>query len=156
MNNVLFGNENFGYYETIGGGSGAGPDFSGVDAVHQHMTNTRITDPEVLEFRYPVRLDTFAIRLQSGGQGRWPGGNGIIRHFTFLAPLSLTVLTQHRQVAPYGLAGGQPGKVGRQWIVRADGSEEILNGVDEAEMQTGDQFFIHTPGGGGYGAETGY
>ncbi|WKN43882.1 hydantoinase B/oxoprolinase family protein [Tunicatimonas pelagia] len=154
MNNVLFGNEQFGYYETIGGGSGAGNGFAGANAVHQHMTNTRITDPEVLEFRYPVRLDEFSVRPQSGGVGKWSGGNGIIRKFTFLAPLSLTVLTQHRNTAPYGMAGGQSGKVGRQWIIRKDGSEEILMNVDEAEMQAGDQFIIHTPGGGGYGMAT--
>ncbi len=154
MNNVLFGNEQFGYYETIGGGSGAGSGFGGADAVHQHMTNTRITDPEVLEFRYPVRLDEFSIRPHSGGGGKWSGGNGIVRKFTFLAPLSLTVLTQHRNVAPYGMAGGQPGKVGRQWIVRKDGTKETLMNVGEAEMQAGDQFIIHTPGGGGYGSDT--
>ncbi len=153
MNNVLFGNEQFGYYETIGGGSGAGSGFKGTDAVHQHMTNTRITDPEVLEFRYPIRLDEFSIRPQSGGAGKWSGGNGIIRKFTFLAPLSLTVLTQHRNVAPYGMAGGQPGKAGRQWIIRKDGTEKILMNVGEAEMQVGDQFVIQTPGGGGYGTD---
>ncbi|MEQ9441066.1 MAG: hydantoinase B/oxoprolinase family protein [Cyclobacteriaceae bacterium] len=151
MNNVLFGNEHFGYYETIGGGTGAGPEFSGTHAIHQHMTNTRITDPEVLEFRYPVRLDEFSVRAHSGGTGRWCGGNGIVRKLTFLSPVSLTVLTQHRQVAPYGLQGGQPGKIGKQWIIRKDGSEEPLQGIDQAEMKVGDQFIILTPGGGGFG-----
>ncbi|MEM6842388.1 MAG: hydantoinase B/oxoprolinase family protein [Bacteroidota bacterium] len=154
MNNVLFGNEQFGYYETIGGGSGAGDGFAGANAVHQHMTNTRITDPEVLEFRYPVRLEEFSVRPDSGGSGKWQGGNGIIRKFTFLAPLSLTVLTQHRKVAPYGMASGEAGEVGRQWIVRKDGSQQILNGIDQAEVEAGDQFIIHTPGGGGYGLAT--
>ncbi|MEM9528062.1 MAG: hydantoinase B/oxoprolinase family protein, partial [Bacteroidota bacterium] len=154
MNNVLFGNEQFGYYETIGGGSGASSEFIGADAVHQHMTNTRITDLEVLEFRYPVRLDEFSVRKNSGGDGKWPGGDGIIRKFTFLAPLSLTVLTQHRRVAPYGLEGGQPGKTGEQWLVRENGLKEDLQGIDQAEMQAGDQFIIHTPGGGGYGSSS--
>ncbi|MGD1894457.1 MAG: hydantoinase B/oxoprolinase family protein [Cyclobacteriaceae bacterium] len=151
MNNVLFGNDEFGYYETIGGGTGAGPGFAGANAVHQHMTNTRITDPEVLEFRYPVRLNEFSVHSQSGGDGRWKGGNGIIRHFTFLAPIALTVLTQHRKKVPYGLEGGEPGKVGEQWIIRNDGKQELVAGIDQAEMQTGDQFIIYTPGGGGYG-----
>jgi 5-oxoprolinase (ATP-hydrolysing) len=155
MNNVLFGNDEFGYYETIGGGTGAGPGFAGADAVHQHMTNTRITDPEVLEFRYPVRLNEFSVRSQSGGNGRWKGGDGITRHFTFLAPVALTVLTQHREEAPYGLEGGEPGKVGGQWIIRKDGKQEAVAGIDQAEMQTGDQFIIHTPGGGGYGTPSG-
>ncbi|MEM8967893.1 MAG: hydantoinase B/oxoprolinase family protein [Bacteroidota bacterium] len=151
MNNVLFGNEQFGYYETIGGGSGAGDGFAGADAVHQHMTNTRITDPEVLEFRYPVRLEEFSVRPNSGGNGKWQGGNGIVRKFTFLAPLSLTVLTQHRKVAPYGMVGGEAGEIGRQWIIRNNGSQKTLNGIDQAEVEVGDQFIIHTPGGGGYG-----
>lgn len=155
MNNVLFGNEQFGYYETIGGGTGAGPDFSGTDAVHQHMTNTRITDPEVLEFRYPVRLDEFSVREHSGGSGQWTGGNGIIRKLTFLAPVSLTVLTQHRSVRPYGLEGGAPGKTGKQWIICSNGTEESLEGIDQAEMMKGDQFIIHTPGGGGFGTSPG-
>ena len=151
MNNLLFGNDRFGYYETIGGGAGAGPDFCGADAVHQHMTNTRITDPEVLEFRYPVRLNCFAIRSGSGGAGRRPGGNGIVRQLTFLEPVSLTVLTQHRKQAPYSLAGGQPGQTGKQYIIRQDGTTEPLAGIDQAEMQTGDAIIIETPGGGGYG-----
>ena len=153
MNNLLFGNERFGYYETIGGGSGAGPDFHGAEAVHQHMTNTRITDPEVLEFRYPVRLDRFGVRAHSGGEGRWRGGNGIVRQLTFLEPVSLTLLSQHRKQAPYGLAGGQPGQTGCQYIVRQDGSREPLSGMGQAEMQPGDTIVVETPGGGGYGKE---
>ncbi len=151
MNNLLFGNDRFGYYETIGGGTGAGPDFHGADAVHQHMTNTRITDPEVLEFRYPVRLDRFAIRFGSGGAGRWHGGRGIVRQLTFLEPVSLTVLTQHRIPAPYGLAGGNPGQTGRQYVIRQDGTIEALAGIDQAHLQAGDAVVMETPGGGGYG-----
>lgn len=151
MNNLLFGNERFGYYETIGGGTGAGPDFPGTDAVHQHMTNTRITDPEVLELRYPVRLDRFAVRAGSGGVGRYCGGHGIIRQLTFLEPVSLTLIAQHRTQAPYGLAGGRPGQVGQQRIIRRDGTTESLDGTARAEMQPGDAVVIETPGGGGYG-----
>lgn len=151
MNNLLFGNDHFGYYETIGGGTGAGPGFHGADAVHQHMTNTRITDPEVLEFRYPVRLERFAVRPDSGGTGQWRGGRGILRQLTFLEPVSLTLLSQHRQQAPYGLAGGQPGQPGNQYIIRRDGTQEPLAGMDQADMQGGDTIVIETPGGGGYG-----
>jgi 5-oxoprolinase (ATP-hydrolysing) len=152
MNNLLFGNDHFGYYETIGGGSGAGPGFHGADAVHQHMTNTRITDPEVLEFRYPVRLDTFSIRRGSGGKGRWPGGDGIFRQITFLEKVSLTLLTQHRRIPPYGLAGGLPGREGRQYILQKDNSILTLQGIDQAELEPGDAVVIETPGGGGYGS----
>ncbi len=153
MNNLLFGNEWFGYYETICGGTGAGPGFDGCDAVHQHMTNTRITDPEVLEFRYPVRLERFSIRVGSGGAGKWRGGNGIIREICFLEPVSLTILSQHRVVAPYGLAGGKPGKKGRQWIIRKDGSRVPLLGIDGKEMQKGDTIVLESPGGGGFGPD---
>ncbi len=152
MNNLLFGNETFGYYETIGGGTGAGPGFHGAHAVHQHMTNTRITDPEILELRYPVRLERFAIRRGSGGMGKWNGGDGIIRELRFLEPVSLTVLTQHREVAPYGLEGGGPGKKGRQSILKADGYEIALKGIDEAELAVGDMIVMETPGGGGWGS----
>ena len=109
MNNVLFGNERFGYYETVCGGSGAGPGFDGTDAVHTHMTNTRITDPEIAEHRYPVRLERFAIRTGSGGAGRHRGGDGAVREMTFLEPVELSILSQHRSVAPFGLEGGEPG-----------------------------------------------
>ncbi|HEX8530171.1 MAG TPA: hydantoinase B/oxoprolinase family protein, partial [Cytophagales bacterium] len=151
MNNVVFGNESFGYYETIGGGTGAGPGFDGASAVHQHMTNTRITDPEVMELRYPVRLERFAVRQGSGGAGQWRGGDGILRDIRFLEPVSLTVLAEHRRTAPYGLAGGAPGQPGRQMIIRADGTVEPLDGSGGAEMRAGDRVVIETPGGGGYG-----
>ncbi len=153
MNNVLFGNDSFGYYETIGGGTGAGPTFKGCDAVHHHMTNTAGTDPEVLEHRYPVKLDRYEIRNQSGGNGKYRGGNGITRELTFLAPISLSVLTQHRKEFPYGLHGGKPGKTGEQYIIRKNGSRESLKSIDGAELESGDRFIIHTPGGGGYGRE---
>ncbi|WP_017732473.1 hydantoinase B/oxoprolinase family protein [Nafulsella turpanensis] len=151
MNNLLFGNEHFGYYETIGGGSGAGPGFKGADSVHQHMTNTRITDPEILEFRYPVQLEAFKIRKGSGGKGKWAGGNGIYRQIRFKEAVQLSVLTQHRQVAPYGADGGGEGAVGRQYILRANGSCEELQGIDGADMAAGDAVVMETPGGGGYG-----
>ncbi|MDZ7690567.1 MAG: hydantoinase B/oxoprolinase family protein [Balneolaceae bacterium] len=150
MNNVLFGNESFGYYETIGGGTGAGPDFHGSDAVHHHMTNTAGTDPEILEQRYPVRLDQYAIRRESGGQGKFNGGNGIQRKLTFLEPVSLSLLTQHRVEAPYGLKGGEPSAKGKQWIIRKDGTKQPLSSIDGAELDEGDQFIILTPGGGGF------
>lgn len=151
MNNVLFGNDSFGYYETIGGGTGAGPNFGGSDAVHHHMTNTAGTDPEILEQRYPVRLDRYAVRKNSGGSGKFEGGNGIQRIMTFLEPVRLSVLTQHRVEVPYGLEGGDPGKKGKQWITRTNGRDEELTSIDGAELETGDQFKILTPGGGGYG-----
>ena len=151
MNNVLFGNASFGYYETICGGAGAGPGFHGASAVHCHMTNTRITDPEILEHRYPVRVDRFAIRRGSGGAGRWRGGDGAVRELTFLAPVSLSVLGQHRTVAPYGLEGGSPGATGRQRVVRASGETVALASIDSCEMGPGDRFVLETPGGGGYG-----
>ncbi|MEK7799026.1 MAG: hydantoinase B/oxoprolinase family protein, partial [Acidobacteriota bacterium] len=151
MNNVLFGNPSFGYYETIGGGCGAGPGYHGASAVHSHMTNTRITDPEVLEHRYPVRVERFAIRRGSGGAGRWRGGDGAVRELTFLAPVSLSVLGQHRTVAPYGLDGGSPGAPGRQRVVRAGGEVVALASIDSCEVGPGDRCVVETPGGGGYG-----
>ena len=151
MNNLLFGNQKFGFYETIAGGTGAGKGFDGASAVHQHMTNTRITDPEIMEFRYPVRLEKMAIRKNSGGKGKWKGGDGIIRVITFLEKVSLTTLSQHRNVAPYGLKGGENGKMGNQYIVRKGGQKEKLGGIDGKEMFPGDTVFILTPGGGGYG-----
>jgi 5-oxoprolinase (ATP-hydrolysing) len=151
MNNLLFGNEHFGYYETIGGGTGAGDGFDGCDAVHQHMTNTRITDAEVLELRYPVRLERFEIRENSGGNGKWKGGSGMIRELTFLEKVSLSILTQHRKIAPYGLEGGNNGKVGRQFMIRKNGEIEELRGIDKREMEAGDRIVIETPGGGGFG-----
>ena len=151
MNNVLFGNRSFGYYETIGGGCGAGPGFHGASAVHSHMTNTRITDPEVLEHRYPVRVERFAIRRGSGGAGLWRGGDGAVRELTFLEPVSLSVLGQHRTVAPYGLEGGSPGAPGRQRVVRAGGEVVELEPIDSCEVGPGDRLVVETPGGGGYG-----
>jgi len=152
MNNVLFGNENFGYYETVGGGSGGGNGFHGTDAVHHHMTNTRATDPEILEHRYPVRLNRYAIRKNSGGRGKWNGGNGIIREMQFLEPVNLTILSQHRNVEPYGLHGGNPGKKGRQKVVKTNSEIYDLDWSDSADLKPGDRFIIKTPGGGGYGS----
>jgi 5-oxoprolinase (ATP-hydrolysing) len=150
MNNFLFGNAQFGYYETIGGGVGAGNGFQGRSAVHQHMTNTRITDPEQLERKYPVRLLEFGIRHGSGGAGRWRGGNGIVRKLEFLAPLQVTLLGQHRRYAPYGMAGGHDGACGRH-LLFSNGSTSELPGVCSLEVQAGDILTIETPGGGGYG-----
>ncbi|MTI41304.1 hydantoinase B/oxoprolinase family protein [Fulvivirga lutimaris] len=152
MNNLLFGNSKFGYYETICGGTGAGQDFDGHDAIHQHMTNTKITDPEILEFRYPIRLDNFSVRKNSGGNGQFKGGDGISRTFTFLDNLTLTVLTQHRTESPYGLKGGGSGKTGRQFVVKKNATKVDLNYADQVNVQHGDQFTIETPGGGGYGS----
>jgi 5-oxoprolinase (ATP-hydrolysing) len=152
MNNVLFGNASFGYYETLAGGGGAGEGFAGISASQQHMTNTRITDPEILERRYPVRLRRFAIRRGSGGKGRWAGGDGLVRELEFLQPVELSVLTQHRVEAPYGLHGGQPGQRGRQWLVRVGGQTETLGGTAGASLQPGDRLIVETPGGGGYGS----
>jgi 5-oxoprolinase (ATP-hydrolysing) len=151
MNNVLFGNDRFGYYETVGGGVGAIAGSRGADAVHQHMTNTRITDPEILEFRYPVRLEKFAIRKGSGGLGKWNGGNGIERRIRFLEAVDLTLLSQHRVERPYGLEGGLAGEAGMQYIIRKNGNREKLSGIDGRRLEPGDQLVLLTPGGGGYG-----
>jgi 5-oxoprolinase (ATP-hydrolysing) len=152
MNNVTFGNERFGYYETICGGAGAGSDFAGADAVHTHMTNTRLTDPEVLENQYPVRLVRFAIRGGSGGAGKHRGGDGVFREIEFLEPLELSILSQRRTRQPYGLAGGRPGAAGRNRLFRAtsDAPEE-LPPVACARVRTGDRLVVETPGGGGWG-----
>ncbi len=152
MNNVLFGNESFGYYETVCGGAGAGEGFAGASAVHTHMTNTRITDPEILERRFPVRLERFAIRQGSGGAGRFAGGDGAVREIRFLAPLELSIVSQHRVEAPFGMHGGLPGQCGRQRLVRASGEVEELAGIDQASVQTGDLLVLETPGGGGWGS----
>ena len=152
MNNLLFGDERFGYYETIGGGVGAGEGFHGRSAVHQHMTNTRLTDPEELEFRYPVRVHEFAIRRGSGGDGQWRGGDGIVREIEFLCAVDFTLLSQHRVVAPYGLHGGQPGRLGQQWLIHGDGSREALQGIDHRTLQARDRIRLETPGGGGWGS----
>jgi 5-oxoprolinase (ATP-hydrolysing) len=151
MNNLIFGNERFGYYETLGGGCGAGPGFDGASGVHSHMTNTRITDAEIVEQRYPVRIVRFALRRGSGGAGRHRGGDGLVREILFLEPASLSVLTQHRVEAPYGHDGGEPGRRGRQRIVRATGEEDTLGPVDGREVAEGDRLVVETPGGGGSG-----
>lgn len=153
MNNLLFGDERFGYYETIGGGVGAGDGFAGRSAVHQHMTNTRLTDPEELEFRYPVRVHEFAIRRGSGGAGQWRGGDGIIRELEFLRPVDFTLLSQHRKVAPYGQNGGQPGQPGRQWLIQQDGTREELPGIAHRSLQALQRIRLETPGGGGWGRD---
>jgi 5-oxoprolinase (ATP-hydrolysing) len=151
MNNVLFGTKSFSYYETVGGGSGAGPGFEGASAVHTHMTNTRITDPEIIEHRYPARLERFAIREGSGGGGQYRGGDGAVREITFLEPMTLSVLSQHRKLGPYGLSGGEAGKPGAQRVVRATGETVTLAPVDGLEVGPGDRFILETPGGGGWG-----
>ncbi len=151
MNNFLFGDATRQYYETICGGAGAGPDFDGQSAVQTHMTNTRMTDPEVLERRYPVRLEEFSIRRGSGGAGRRRGGDGVVRRLRFLEPMTAVIVSSRRAVAPFGLAGGADGATGRQWVERVDGSRTTLGGTDRAELAPGDVFTIHTPGGGGYG-----
>jgi 5-oxoprolinase (ATP-hydrolysing) len=152
MNNFLFGDEHRQYYETICGGTGAGRGFNGTSAVHSHMTNTRMTDPEILELRYPVRLERFAIRKGSGGAGRWRGGDGATRRVRFLEPMTAVIVASRRAVAPFGLGGGADGALGRQWVERASGTRQILTGTDSVELEPGDVFVIETPGGGGYGA----
>ncbi len=152
MNNFLFGDATRQYYETICGGTGAGPGFDGVSAIQTHMTNTRMTDPEVLELRYPVRLEHFGIRRGSGGAGKWHGGDGAIRRIRFLEPMTAVIVSSRRNVAPFGLEGGADGAPGRQWTERADGTIEPLTGTDSAELRPGDAVTIETPGGGGYGA----
>jgi 5-oxoprolinase (ATP-hydrolysing) len=152
MNNVLFGTARFGYYETVCGGAGATAERDGAAAVHSHMTNTRATDPEVLERRYPVRLERFAVRRGSGGAGRRRGGDGAVRELTFLEPAQLSVLTQHRRERPYGVAGGQPGAPGRQRVLRAAGEVVELAPVDGCELAAGDRLVLETPGGGGWGS----
>ncbi|MBD2625117.1 hydantoinase B/oxoprolinase family protein [Trichormus variabilis] len=151
MNNFTFGNERYQYYETICGGSGAGINFHGTDGVHTHMTNSRLTDPEVLETRYPVQIESFCLRADSGGKGEYSGGNGVIRRIKFLEPMTANILSNHRLIPPFGLNGGEGGKVGRNWIKRQNGTEEYLDSTATVEMQPGDVFVIETPGGGGFG-----
>ncbi|HUQ10134.1 MAG TPA: hydantoinase B/oxoprolinase family protein, partial [Steroidobacteraceae bacterium] len=151
MNNFTFGNERHQYYETISGGSGAGPGFDGTDAVQTHMTNSRLTDPEVLEWRFPVRLESFRIRRGSGGAGRHRGGDGVERRVRFLEPLTAVMLANHRRVAPFGMAGGRPGATGRNWIERADGRREEFGATFATDVAEGDIIAIETPGGGGFG-----
>ena len=151
MNNFVYGNDNYQNYETICGGTGAGDGFHGTSAVHSHMTNTRMTDPEVLETRFPVRLDEFSIRKGSGGGGEFQGGDGIIRRLRFLEPTTVTVLSSHRKVSPHGAKGGSSGQIGENSILRANGEKEVLDGNDEAEMMFNDVFVLKSPGGGGFG-----
>jgi len=152
MNNFTFGNAQYQYYETISGGSGAGEGFDGTDVVQTNMTNSRLTDPEILEFRFPVRLESYAIRAGSGGAGRWTGGNGGVRKVRFLEPMTAAILSNNRIHAPFGMAGGEPAARGVNSVERADGSVEEVGHIGKVEMAAGDVFVIETPGGGGYGS----
>jgi 5-oxoprolinase (ATP-hydrolysing) len=152
MNNFTFGDSEHQYYETICGGAGAGPDFDGTSAVHTHMTNSRMTDPEVLEWRFPVLLECFEVREGSGGRGKHRGGDGALRRMRFLKPMTATILSNRRRIPPFGLAGGEPGGVGRNSVARADGTLEVLGSTQSVQMGAGDVFVIETPGGGGFGA----
>jgi 5-oxoprolinase (ATP-hydrolysing) len=152
MNNFTFGNARYQYYETISGGSGAGEGFDGTSVVQTHMTNSRLTDPEVLEFRFPVRLESYAIRTCSGGAGKWRGGDGGVRRIRFLEAMTASILSNGRRHGAFGLAGGGPGQVGVNQVVRGNGKVEALDHIGSAEMQPGDIFEVHTPGGGGFGA----
>jgi len=151
MNNVTFGNERHQYYETVASGSGAGEGFPGAPVVQTHMTNSRLTDPEVLEWRLPVQLDEFAVRYGSGGPGRWQGGDGAVRRIRFHEPMTVSTLSQHRRVPPYGMAGGEPGALGANRVEHADGTVTTLGGSDSANVGPDDVLVIETPGGGGYG-----
>ena len=151
MNNVTFGNERHQYYETVASGSGAGEGFNGTGVVQTKMTNSRLTDPEVLEWRYPVRLESYAIRHGSGGQGRWHGGDGAVRRLRFLEEMTVTTLTSHRKVPAFGLNGGRPGALGRHWVEHPDGTTTEMTGCDSVRLAPGDVFVMETPGGGGFG-----
>ena len=155
MNNFTFGNARYQYYETVSGGAGAGEGFDGTDVVQTNMTNSRLTDPEILEFRFPVRLDSYAIRAGSGGAGRWHGGNGAVRRVRFLEPMTAAILSNNRIVPPFGMAGGAPGALGVNYVVRADGTVERLGHIGKVQMGIGDVFVVETPGGGGYGPASG-
>ena len=162
MNNFTFGNQQYQYYETISGGSGAGGifdtagqltgGFAGASVVQTHMTNSRMTDPEVLEFRFPVRLESYAIRANSGGAGKYTGGNGGVRRIRFLENMTASILSNGRQYGAFGMNGGSTGQLGLNRVVRAGGMVEELGHIAQAEMKCGDIFEIHTPGGGGFGA----
>jgi len=155
MNNLTFGSGEFQYYETIAGGSGAGADHDGTDAVQTHMTNSRLTDPEILETRFPVRLEEFAIRKGSGGDGAHHGGNGVVRRIRFLEPMQVSILANRRRIAPKGINGAGDAAPGRNWIERADGGKDVLGATGSADVDSGDAFVIETPGGGGFGSKTG-
>ena len=151
MNNITFGDESFGHYETVAGGVGAAEGYDGASGVHTHMTNTRITDPEILEIRHPVRLKRFELRTDSGGQGRFKGGDGVIRHFQFLKDLNVSLLTQRRRCQPYGMTGGGPGKNGENIRVMKDGTEICLQERASYSAKAGEELVVLTPGGGGWG-----
>jgi 5-oxoprolinase (ATP-hydrolysing) len=155
MNNFTFGNEQYQYYETISGGSGAGDGFSGTSVVQTHMTNSRLTDPEILEFRFPVRLLSFEIGgTQLGGKGCWKGGDGGIRRVQFMEPMTAGILSNGRIHPAFGMAGGEAGALGKNCVLRTDGTVELLEHIGEVHMAPGDIFEIATPGGGGYGKPT--
>jgi 5-oxoprolinase (ATP-hydrolysing) len=154
MNNVTFGNDRYQYYETVASGSGAGDGFDGTDVVQTHMTNSRLTDPEVLEWRYPVRLESYEIVPGTGGAGRWSGGNGGRRRIRFLEPMTVSTLSSHRRVPAYGMDGGAPGALGRQWVEHEDSSMNAMEACDSVLVKAGDVFVIETPGGGGYGSRS--
>ena len=151
MNNLSFGNDSFQYYETIAGGAGAGPGFDGADAVQTHMTNSRLTDPEVLEHTFPVILELFSIRRDSGGRGQWRGGNGTVRKIRFLEPVEASILSNHRRITPFGLKGGQPGKTGHNFVEYEPNECEELGATATVRLGKGNCLIIETPGGGGYG-----
>ena len=154
MNNFTFGNDHYQYYETVCGGSGAGDGFNGTDAVQTHMTNSLLTDPEVLESRYPVILESFEIRHSSGGDGQYHGGDGVVRKVRFKEAMTAGILSSHRLVPPFGLNGGKPGQLGKNYVIRKDCSIELLNSSATVEMQPADTFVIETPGGGGWGIKS--
>ncbi|KFM64567.1 5-oxoprolinase, partial [Stegodyphus mimosarum] len=151
MNNITFGDETVGYYETVAGGAGAGPHWHGRSGIHTHMTNTRITDPEILERRYPVILESFHLNPGTGGCGKYRGGDGVLRKILFCKAFTLSVLTERRVFAPYGLKGGQDGKKGLNLLIRHDGRIINLGAKNSVEVYAGDAFLLQTPGGGGFG-----
>jgi 5-oxoprolinase (ATP-hydrolysing) len=151
MNNFTFGNDTHQHYETICGGAGAGDGFNGASAVHTHMTNSRLTDPEILEWRFPVILEEFSIRRGSGGDGDWHGGDGCMRRIRFMEPMEAAILANHHSTRPFGLNGGGPGAAGRAWVERKSGEILSLTATDCADVDVGDVFVVETPGGGGFG-----
>jgi 5-oxoprolinase (ATP-hydrolysing) len=155
MNNLTFGDERHQYYETIAGGAGAGAAFAGESVIQTHMTNSRMTDPEILEQRFPVMIEEFSVRHGSGGDGLHHGGDGATRRIRFLQPLTACILANHHRVAPFGLAGGGAGEVGAAWVERGDGRKEELNSTARVAMAAGDVFVVETPGGGGFGRSAG-